>query len=166
MAGEGATVFSERLKRQDTSINILKPINIKGTKVCAIQRVSHNCMLLLGGGIIQTVPSNCNNFLIYLAPHLVLITPHSSTLVAAETPSSKVGRKQERHGHWILPISISIIPQGIFNMLWKLMTWGQWFYLSSEGSHPKDLLLKFIALPGLNPQILGPVVSTITTTPP
>jgi hypothetical protein len=79
-----------------------------------------NYWLLSRGGIIQSVPCNCDHFVIYRTIHLEFYSfpihpPECSALVAAETPSREAGRKWARNGRRIVRTSSSILPQGIFD---------------------------------------------------
>jgi hypothetical protein len=59
--------------------------------------------------------------------------------------------------------------QKIFNLPYSLTTWDLRLYFPIEGRRASDFLspLKVSSpCPGLNPQTLSPVASTVTTTPP
>jgi hypothetical protein len=93
---------------------------------------------------------------------------HQSSLAVLPADTSgaiaKNGRRSENFA-----FSVSEIPQGIFNMPYNLTTWDLRLYFPSEG---RCDVVFFIALetssprPGFNPRPLGPVASTLTTTPP
>jgi hypothetical protein len=128
--------------------------------------------LLLKGGIVQSVPCNCDHFLIYCVPHLSTdhsqFNHHSSLLCLQQrhlvTKQGETGREIAT----VFCVSVSIIPYGIFNILWNLAIWGRCLYFLSE----KKSYYRFLSplkihcfWPGLNSQTLGPVASTITITP-
>jgi hypothetical protein len=105
-------------------------------------------------------------------PIWVLITPDSSIRALWQIPA-QIYVNQEEHGEkqqWSLLIKyLSHTPQGCFTRRKNLMTMGQRLYFPSEWCNATD----FISLlkihrpwPGLNPQTLVPMVSTITTRPP
>jgi hypothetical protein len=71
-----------------------------------------------------------------------------SLLCLEQTPGSEAGINWSINDRWILPISISIIFQGTFNMPWSLMTWGAIALLPLRRKACYELvsLLKSIAL--------------------
>jgi hypothetical protein len=102
--------------------------------------------LLLRSGIVQSVPCNCDQFLICCAfPIWVLIILNSSTNFLYCGCSRHLVAKRGESGLEIAAEfcqSASLIPQGFFNMAWNLMTWGRRLYFPFEGNRAAD----FIAL--------------------
>jgi hypothetical protein len=96
------------------------------------------------------------------------ITPGSSTRALGSHTSRDIwGKREEWTKEWEFCQSVSEIPQGILHR--KILQNGT----SGFTSDPKEGVLRiFTALknpssrPGLNPRPLGPVASTLTTTPP
>jgi hypothetical protein len=77
--------------------------------------ISIHCWLLLWGSIVQSVPCNYNHFLIYCALHLSYISNSLTTVLCSGYSRETCQQSGEKLGEkclWILPISISIIPQG------------------------------------------------------
>jgi hypothetical protein len=127
--------------------------------------------LLLWSGIAQSVPCNCDHFLIHCNSHLSY--NHSQFIHQRSLLWSQQRHLVAKRGEtdsWILciSISISIMPQGNFNMPLYLTTWGRRLYFRSEGSRATDFYPVKInrSRPGLNPKTLRSNCKHHTLKPP
>jgi hypothetical protein len=93
--------------------------------------------LLLRGGFVQSIPCNCDHFLIYCAPHLSSnhsqFIHQSSLLWLQQTPSRVAERDWVKNSCWILPTS-----QYLYHTLRDLLTWSWWLHFPSKRSHAMD----------------------------